>query len=106
MRDVKIRPEAVEDLSRAYRWYLDQVDEETAGRLLRQARIATERLRELAHSYQPMEHTASGVAVRRMPLASFRYMYIYIIDEKDIVQVVAFTHVRRERYWRSRLRSK
>ncbi len=103
MRRVKITREAVEELSEAYAWYLIHADEETAERLLQEAAAAVERLKDFAHSYQPMERTQTGVDVRRMPLSRFRYMYVYVIDREDIVQVVALTHVRRERYWRARL---
>lgn len=101
MRDVRLRPRAVEHLKTAYQSYRDRADREVAERFLSQAEAAMGKLREFAHAYQPIATTSDGRPIRRMPFESFPYMHVYVIDAEDRVQILGCLHVRRARIWRA-----
>ena len=84
-----------------YQWYRDQDDRELAEKLLHEAEVLLERLTQFAHSYQAVAHTASGQAIRRMQFRTLPYMFVYMIDKYDTVQIYACPHVKQEHSWRS-----
>lgn len=84
----------------AYEGYRIRGDLDVAEKLLAQAEGALGKLRRFAHSYQPIARADDGRPIRRMPFRSLPYMFVYIIDEEDRVQVLGCLHVRQERIWR------
>ncbi len=87
----------------AYQWYREKGEADLAEKLLREAAGAHGRLGSLAHAYQPIEHTPSGEPIRHMPFRTMPYMFVYIIDADDVVQIFACPHIRQQRSWRSGL---
>lgn len=104
MRVVRLRRVATDDLTRIYQDYRDRDEPELAERLLNEAEFAFERLKWMAHAYQATAHTPAGQPIRRMPFRTLPYMFVYIIDGEDVVQIFACPHIRSSRAWRYRER--
>ena len=102
MRRVNIQPAAEREIKKAYQWYRDRDARDAAERMLGEIEDAISRLQRFAHTFSVVDRTSSGAEIRHHRLKRFPYMLVYVIDETDRVQVIAFAHVRRSRYWRAR----
>lgn len=85
------------------RWYVEQDAADAARRLRLEVDAAISRIRNWAHMSAPIATTSTGNDIRRIRLRKFPYILVYVIDDDDDIHVIAFAHVRRSRYWLSRL---
>lgn len=102
LRRVNLQPTARREIKLVRAWYLTQGAPEAAEHLVFELDRAIRRLEHSAHRYSMVGTTDSGEPIRRLRLRRFPYTLVYVIDPLDVVQVFAFPHWRRDRYWLTR----
>jgi toxin ParE1/3/4 len=97
-RRIRYRPEAVEELQEAERWYRARHDQ-AADRWLE---AAGQTIEAIAESPEMWAQDRQGI--REVRVHHFPYAVAYRVHA-DFVEIVAIAHTKRRRgYWRNRLR--
>lgn len=104
MTAVRFRKAADREVVAAYQWYRDRDAGDAAERLLAELEAAVVRLQQFAETFAVVHVTPTGKEVRRLRLKKFPYALHYFIETTGGVSVIAFSHVRRAKYWARRVR--
>ena len=103
MNDVRLAPEALDELSEVAVWY----EERSRGlgtELLNEVEDVLPRIGALPESFPRLLDVSEDLEIRRALLPRFPYALVFVVTEVEI-QVIAVAHTkRRPGYWLDRVR--
>ena len=102
MTEVRLAPEALDELSEAASWY-EKRSEGLGGELLDEVEGVLQRIEARPGSFPQLLDVPEDLEIRRALLPRFPYALVFIATEVE-TQVIAVAHVKRQPgYWLNRV---